>query len=425
MTADSAVTVDSAAVPGMMFALLTRAAAGIAAPPWRPMWMPAAFAQGLVPVGGTAGAVLRRQTSRCLLLGALAYRVCVLPVALGLLVVRGESVAPAVLLPVTALLLAANVAAIGTVSRRSTVDLERVRGAVLVDLAVAYGLTVAASAVVPHTAVLWPYLAGAVVLVTGAYGLVGGVLAVLLSAPAQLAMAAFGAAADTGTFVGRVGWLGLAVVVTWAALVVCGLGLHLAMSYGIRAGREAERIRWLRSLHDTVLQSLEAIALHSAADETAPAAQLAEVRATARVQAARLRRTLDEPGGNDNPLASGLAELAEELAGRGLRVELAVAAGAGSRISGPYRDAVLGGVREALGNVAKHAGIGDAVVRADEESSALVVVVRDHGCGFDVAGRPGFGIRESIVARLREVGGRATVESWPGRGTRVTLRVPA
>lgn len=420
-------TVDSVALPAMVFALLTRAAmAGIASPRKPPMWTLSASVEGLAPVDGAAAAVLHRQTSRCLLLGALAYRVCVLPVAMGLLVARGEPVALVTLLPVAALLLAGNVAAIVTVHRRPTVDLEQVRGAVLVDVAVAYGVIVAVSAVVPHTDVFWPYLAGAVVLVTGAYGLAGGVLAVLMSMPVQLATIAFGAAADRGTLAGRAGWLALAVVVTLAALVICGLSLHLAMSYGIRAGREAERVRWLRSLHDTVLQTLEAVALHSAADETASAAQLAQVRATARVQAARLRRMLDEPGGgSDNPLADGLAELVEELAGRGLRVELAVAAGAGSRMSRPYRDAVLGGVREALGNVAKHAGIGDAVVRADEESSALVVVIRDHGCGFDVAGRPGFGIRESIVARLREVGGKATVESWPGRGTRVTLRVPA
>ncbi|BCL12528.1 sensor histidine kinase [Micromonospora sagamiensis] len=418
--------VDTVDMPAMVFALLARVAVtGIASPRRPPAWTVTASVDDLGPVDDAAAA-LHRQTSRCLLLGALAYRVCVLPVAMGLLVTLAKPVALVTLLPVAALLLTANVAAIVAAHRRPTVDLEHVRGAVLVDLAVSYGVALAVSAVAPHTEVFWPYLAGAVVLVTGAYGLVGGVLAVLVSMPVQMVTVAFGAAADTATLAGRAGWLALAVVVALAALVICGLSLHLAMSYGIRAGREAERARWLRSLHDTVLQTLEAVALHSAADETAAATQLAQVRATARAQAARLRRMLDEPGGGrDNPLADGLAELAEELAGRGLRVRLTVAADAGSRMSGPYREAVLGGVREALGNVAKHAGTGDAVVRADEESSALVVVVRDHGCGFDVAGRPGFGIRESIVARLREVGGKVTVESWPGRGTRVTLRVPA
>jgi hypothetical protein len=34
------------------------------------------------------------------------------------------------------------------------------------------------------------------------------------------------------------------------------------------------------------------------------------------------------------------------------------------------------------------------------------------------------GIGESVVARISEVGGTATIESQPGAGTRVTLRVP-
>ncbi|MCW3815918.1 ATP-binding protein [Micromonospora sp. DR5-3] len=361
-----------------------------------------------------------------MLLGALAYRVFVLPVALTLLAVRGGTVALASLLPVGMLLLAGNVVAFVASWRRPTADLARLRGAALVDLAVAYGVNVVASAAAPDVEVFWSYLAGAVVLTTGAYGLLGGVVAVLLSVPVQVSMAAFGAAADAGVVAGRFGWLGSAVAVTMVALVICGLSVHMAMLYGIRAGREAERARSLRSMHDTVLQTLEAIALHSAADETSPAAKLAELRGVARAQAGRLRRVLDEFGGApDTPLAGALAELVGEFAVRGLRVELAVAAGAGSQLPGRWRDALLGVVREALSNVAKHAGVGDAVVRVDEAGDTLVVVVRDHGCGFDLAGRPGFGIRESIVARTREVGGTVSVESWPGRGTRVTLRMPA
>jgi signal transduction histidine kinase len=53
------------------------------------------------------------------------------------------------------------------------------------------------------------------------------------------------------------------------------------------------------------------------------------------------------------------------------------------------------------------------------------VTTRDHGTGFSPDARPsGFGIGESIKARLAEVGGTASVESAPGSGTRVTLWVP-
>ena len=38
---------------------------------------------------------------------------------------------------------------------------------------------------------------------------------------------------------------------------------------------------------------------------------------------------------------------------------------------------------------------------------------------------PGYGIQHSILTRMREVGGQATVDSHPGQGTRVDLRWPA
>ena len=56
---------------------------------------------------------------------------------------------------------------------------------------------------------------------------------------------------------------------------------------------------------------------------------------------------------------------------------------------------------------------------AEETVGAGAVTSRDVGSGFD----PGVG--ESIVARMSEVGGSATIESLPGAGTRVTLWVPA
>jgi signal transduction histidine kinase len=53
------------------------------------------------------------------------------------------------------------------------------------------------------------------------------------------------------------------------------------------------------------------------------------------------------------------------------------------------------------------------------------VIARDHGTGFDADTVPaGFGITNSITARLVEVGGSAKIESAPGKGTRVTMWVP-
>lgn len=89
-------------------------------------------------------------------------------------------------------------------------------------------------------------------------------------------------------------------------------------------------------------------------------------------------------------------------------------------------------VRELLLNVAKHAGVGVvgvALVRhVDPE---IMVMVTDEGVGFDPevlaarhADATSFGLF-SIQQRLAHLGGSVTIESAPGRGTRVTLVVPS
>jgi signal transduction histidine kinase len=177
---------------------------------------------------------------------------------------------------------------------------------------------------------------------------------------------------------------------------------------------------------------LEAIALRAgmddAADNSAPAQRLQEVRATALQQAAELRVVLREDSarqGHDK-LASGLRALAGEFLRRGLHTEL-VTGGLDRDPPPPVAAALVGATREALTNVAKHAGSGRAVVRAVSRPDGVEVTVRDHGRGFDPTadrGRFGFGIEQSITRRMHEVGGRAELWSAPGRGTRVTLWGP-
>ena len=84
--------------------------------------------------------------------------------------------------------------------------------------------------------------------------------------------------------------------------------------------------------------------------------------------------------------------------------------------------AFCGAVREALGNVAKHAGVREATVRATVDGQFVTVLVVDEGRGFDMsAAAAGFGLSGSIEQRMRRVGGHATVSSSPGAGTTVRL----
>jgi hypothetical protein len=96
-------------------------------------------------------------------------------------------------------------------------------------------------------------------------------------------------------------------------------------------------------------------------------------------------------------------------------------AGAG-HIPAVVADAVVRATREALANVT-HANVDRASVRAEHSPSSVNVVIRDHGIGFDpTAPTDGQGVRDSIQAAMSQIGGSATIDSAPGRGTMWTLR---
>lgn len=187
----------------------------------------------------------------------------------------------------------------------------------------------------------------------------------------------------------------------------------------------AEPATMLRLLHDTVLQTLETMARPSELDGTEPAERLRELRCGARQQADRLRRAMAElTDGPAGSLTAGLHGVADEFVPAGLRAQVIAAADL-PELPAWQRGVLRDGVRAALGNVLKHAGVDRAVVRIEPSGGGVRVVVRDRGRGFDPAlTAPGFGIRQSITARLREVGGRSTITSSTGAGTRVELWVP-
>lgn len=84
-----------------------------------------------------------------------------------------------------------------------------------------------------------------------------------------------------------------------------------------------------------------------------------------------------------------------------------------------------GAAEEALTNVAKHAGVSNAVLRAGAESGVLTLSVLDQGRGFDPsAEHPGVGLAQSIRGRIAEIGGTVLIDSSPGAGTYIEITVP-
>jgi signal transduction histidine kinase len=138
---------------------------------------------------------------------------------------------------------------------------------------------------------------------------------------------------------------------------------------------------------------------------------------------------------DDLGLVSAIGWYAERhLAPRGIAVRCELEPVEG-RLPQEVETAVFRAVQEALGNVARHARADNVLIQVTIQvtpgGGVLVVEIEDDGCGFDPAevaqaapsgrGLGLLGIRE----RMELVGGSAVVESRPGQGTRVVLRVPA
>lgn len=85
-------------------------------------------------------------------------------------------------------------------------------------------------------------------------------------------------------------------------------------------------------------------------------------------------------------------------------------------------------VQEALTNITKHANASRASVQIFRENGDLCCMVRDDGAGFDVDavrthGHAGLGLI-GIQERANAIGGTLSIDSAPGRGTKLLIRFP-
>jgi signal transduction histidine kinase len=198
--------------------------------------------------------------------------------------------------------------------------------------------------------------------------------------------------------------------------------------------RTVERREHDRLLHDTVLNTLTAVARSGSAGG---------IISRCRQDLTRLERALREPADpagalrrNIGELAADLESAAGEMRARGLAVQVRLTPDPGPPGPAvPVAVAVAIGhaTREALANVAAHAGTGEAWVTVRPLAAApgaepgVEVTVRDEGAGFDPArlGPARLGVRRSITERVTDWGGSAGVSSAPGAGTVVRLCWPA
>jgi signal transduction histidine kinase len=180
--------------------------------------------------------------------------------------------------------------------------------------------------------------------------------------------------------------------------------------------RQEERAEMAAHLHDSVLQTL---ALIQRAEEPR------EMVALARGQERELRTwlygtTASVPGS----LSAALDEVAAEVE-RTHRTRIEVVMVGDCVVEDGVR-ALVHACREALVNAARHSGARGVSVYVEVEEDQVTAFVRDQGVGFSRARIPAdrHGIAESIEGRMERNGGVAVIESEPGVGTEVRLRIP-
>ena len=201
--------------------------------------------------------------------------------------------------------------------------------------------------------------------------------------------------------------------------------------------KDEERARIAHQIHDTAAQSMVSAfrfldaARASASHAGQPGSEHLDAAAERLVTAiGEVRAVLNElvpPGLEELGLTSAIRRRVEELTrDTGVRVTVG---GDLPRLASWVEQALYGMTGEAVSNAVRHGRPRAVRVELGELRSRAVVIVADDGLGFDpaVVGRRrssgGLGLL-GLSRQASWLGGRASIQSRPGRGTRVRISLP-
>ena len=203
--------------------------------------------------------------------------------------------------------------------------------------------------------------------------------------------------------------------------------------------QEDERRRIARDLHDHFGQQMTALRLNLAAiRDRAKDASIIELAQNADQLAEQLDGDVDFLAWDLRPAALDDVGLADTLrrfmqewsAHYGIGVDFHTAGLDGDRLAPVVETNLYRIAQEAMNNVYKHARASHVDVILERRGSKVVLIIEDDGTGFDAAkAADNTDSKELGLTGMREratlVGGTLDVETTPGKGTTVFVRVPA
>jgi len=202
-----------------------------------------------------------------------------------------------------------------------------------------------------------------------------------------------------------------------------------------------ERARVARELHDGVIQSLIGLEMYVDVLRRKPGTssgqietELGLIQTLLRLEIANMRELMQQM----KPPEFGPKELLDFLASTvdKFRQDTGIAATFVCSLqevpfASRVRTEVARIVQEALMNVRKHSGARNVVVSLESGDSFWTLAIEDDGCGFDFSGRLSHAELDAarngpmiIRERVRSIEGELTVESHPGRGSRLEIHIP-
>lgn len=213
----------------------------------------------------------------------------------------------------------------------------------------------------------------------------------------------------------------------------------LLLTHRVLTVQEDERKQISRDLHDVIAQMLTAIGVRLATLDRSNGsggkglrAQIAYTQRLVNKSVAVLHRfalQLRPPVLDDLGLTPALHALLKVFAKQsGLQVALQASARVES-LDEAKRAALYRIAQEAISNIARHAQASRVEVRLKADRDAVCMRITDDGKAFDVARELGASKRRHLgLVGMREraeiVGGRFTVQSTPGAGTTIEVRIP-
>jgi signal transduction histidine kinase len=230
---------------------------------------------------------------------------------------------------------------------------------------------------------------------------------------------------------------GLVVGLFTQTLLRAADGLRSANEEAARARERAARLReretLARTIHDSVLQALAVV--HRTGQELAGRDRVEPGEVAALVglvdRQERELRTLLRDAPEDPPKGTVPLRTVLEAAAFGvMEVEVSVSTVEPAWLPASAAAEVSAAVRAALDNVVQHASANAVTIFGEADGEQLVLSIRDDGVGFDVgaardAADGHYGISRSIRGRIADLGGDVRIDSAPGRGTEVEIRLPA